>query len=192
MLRGKTLLWRATWLVIPILLAICVPGFICKNQFTYLYPFFLMGAWFNGHESLLRKKSTFIVSLIVYAAIFCIYDDTWYVYRTPWSALDAPAVVYQIYAVRFIGALAGSLLFLTVAKRLERFINWPLLLEIGRATMAIYILQSFVWEFVKAQDHTMNTIESLFVGIAALIVCYSFYLVARRSHLLARLFFGGC
>lgn len=45
LLLFKSLWWRAAWFVVPMVLAMVCSGFPHPGQFTFLYPFFLLGAW---------------------------------------------------------------------------------------------------------------------------------------------------
>ena len=187
----RSMLWRVLWIAAPMLLALLWEGLPFRNQFTFLYPFFLLGAWVAARRPNLAHPAIGLAALAVYAAVFCCFDDTWYVYRKPWVALDAPAEIYNIYAIRTLGALAGCFLFLFAAKRLERWLNRRLLLRLGSATMAVYILQAYFWDFAKVERiMQVNTAAAMAIAAALLALCYGLYRLMAKSRLLALINFG--
>lgn len=191
LLLFKSLWWRAAWFVVPMVLAMVCPGFPHPGQFTFLYPFFLLGAWAQARGWRLQTPWVGVAAFAVYACIFWLFHENWYVYRAPMASLPDNPYVVAIYLVRMAGGVAGCFLFLFIVRRLPWLQNCSLLQKLGGSTLAIYLLQCYFWDFVWI-GHFPAISVWLCLPLTALVValCYGIHQLCRRAPVLAFLMFG--
>ena len=187
----KSLWWRAAWFAIPMTLALLCPGFPLAGQFTFLYPFFLLGAGAHHRGWPLGSLWFGIAAAALYAAVFCVFQETWYVYRTPLASLEDTAHTVPIYLVRMLGGIAGCFLLLFVVKRLPFLLKCRILLKLGGSTLAIYLLQIYFWDFIwRPYCPHVNFWLCFPLTVAVVAACYGTYRLCRRLPALAFLMFG--
>lgn len=106
------------------------------------------------------------------------------------SLPDNPYVV-AIYLVRMAGGVAGCLLFLFVVRRLRWLQRCPLLQKLGGCTLAIYLLQCHVRDFIWI-GRFPNVGAWWWLPLTAVIValCYGVYRLCKPVRLLRFLLFG--
>lgn len=191
LLLFKSQWWRFAWFVIPMLIAMLCPGFPHAGQFTFLYPFFLLGAWVNARGCNLGNKWIGVGALAVYIGVFCVFRNNWYVYRTPMASLPDNLYVVAVYLVRMAGGLAGCFLFLFAVRHLTLLQNCSLLSKLGASTLAIYLLQCYFWDLVW-NGHFPVIGVWLCIPLTAVVValCYGIHQLCRRAPVLAFLMFG--
>lgn len=195
-LQWKQSLWYKTiMLIAPFIVALLCLSFFpiwpYADQFTYLWPFFLMGAYLSNsgftHNHINWKWCGF---LIPYAICFYFFQPTWYVYRTPLS-LNLDALIIDI--IRTIAAFSGCGSALMIAKYLHPYIGkLSIVQKIGQATLALYALEPHFFVFIN--DHlispSLGYLEVFIISIALLSVEYIFYVITRKSPAIALLLYG--
>lgn len=187
----KPLWWRAAWFAIPMALALLCPGFPLAGQFTFLYPFFLLGAWAHHRGWPLGSLWFGIAAAALYAVVYCVFQETWYVYRTPLASLEDTAHTVPIYLVRMLGGIAGCFLLLFVVKRLPFLLKSRILLKLGGSTLAIYLLQIYFWDFIwRPYCPHVNFWLCFPLTVAVVAACYGTYRLCRRIPALGFLMFG--
>lgn len=191
LLRFKSMWWRVAWFVIPMLLAMVCPVFPHAGQFTFLYPFFLLGAWVHARRCKLGNVWIGLASLAVYIGVFCIFRDNWYVYRSPMASLPDNPDVVAVYLVRMVGGIAGCFLFLFITRHLTMLTRSRLLQKLGGSTLAIYLLQIYFWDFVWIAHCPNISIWMCFPLTAGVVIlCYGVHQLLKRVPVLCFLMFG--
>lgn len=172
-------------------LALLWPDFPLAGQFTFLYPFFLLGAWVRHLRLPLGNTWLGIAAAAVYAAVFCVFREDWYVYRTPLASLEDTAHTVPVYLIRMLGGTAGCFLLLFAVKRLSFLRKSRILQTLGGSTLAIYLLQIYFWDFIWRPYCPHVDIWLCFpLTVAIVAMCYGIYRVCRRSPALGFLMFG--
>ena len=155
------------------------------GRFCYLWPFFMLGCILSKrgfkHQFINWK---WIVSLPLYLLLFHGFQADWYVYRLPLleSVNDCCVVFY-----RFMVGVIGCALFLFMVKILScesRKKSLSFLARLGKATLALYILQSFVFRFYAELKESMPPVNSYPIAIILtfiiLYVLYGLYILIRK------------
>ena len=128
------------------------------------------------------------VSIPLYILFYYGFQNEWYVYRLP---LMDTLQEWGIALYRVAAGFAGCALFLFLTKLLNNNGKLSFLSGVGRATLALYVLQSPVFRFsseyhIFTDNYCLAIIESLIL----MYVLYGAYLVIRRIPLVAPLFLG--
>lgn len=187
----KSLCWRTTWIALPMILAVTCCEFPFAGKFTFLYPFFLIGAWVRAYGCKLNLVWAGVVASTVYSSVFCIFRGGWYVYDAPMDYLSISWEVVSIYLIRMVGGIAGCFLFLFVCKRLAWIQRNKALQTLGRNTLPIYILQGYFWLLFLTCSFPKTNIWTCFpLAITVVALCYMAGQLIKRLPLLRLLMFG--
>ena len=187
----KSLWWRAAWFAIPMAAALLCPGFPLAGYFTFLYPFYLLGAWVRNPGWPLGSIWLGGAAVVAFAALFCVFQETWYVYLTPLLSTENMAHTVPIYLVRMLGGIAGCFLLLFVVKRLPFLLASRILQKLGGSTLAIYLLQIYFWDFIwNAHCPHVNFWLCFPLTVVVVAACYGIYRLCGRIPVLSLLMFG--
>lgn len=172
------------------------------DRFSFMYPFFCMGYFFNEYKILdkfgekFRHLST-LFFLISFLLLFSFYNKDTFVYTSKtcvWaSEFGIPhQFLIDIYRL-FVGAL-GTISFLLILKkiRLNNFIG-QIFSKLGKMSMGIYCIQSIFWHYYPS-DMCINFSDSIQILIAVLlsvIICTLFTYIITKIRILNVILFGG-
>lgn len=166
--------------------------FPCVTHFTYLYPFFLLGAFLHhqGKESAVINRY-WLVALPLFLILIPLFPGDWLVYKTPFR-FTFYAIGVDI--VRSLVALLGCCACLACCKYISQIANFCLVLNIGKATLALYLLQSLfmekmphLWSWLPFSSCLyMSPICALFV----LLILYAFYCLTHRIPYIGPMMYG--
>ncbi len=191
MARSESLWWRAAWFVIPMAMALLWPDFPLAGQFTFLYPIFLLGAWVRHQGLPLGNIWLGMGAAVAYVVVYCVFQEDWYVYRTPLDSLEDTAHTVPIYLARLLGGIAGCFLLLFAVKRLSFLQESRILPLLGGSTLAIYLLQIYFWDFIwKPYCPNIDIWLCFPLTAGVLALCYGIYRACRRVPVLGLLMFG--
>lgn len=162
-------------------------------QFTYLWPFFVLGAYMSYLKfspQLINKK--WIIFPILYVAAFYLFHPHWYVYRYSLD-FDFTSLIVDIF--RTLAAIVGCGTALWAGKYLHSFVGkYAITQKIGQATLAIYVLQTLF--FIKYKliaeylPQIQENIEALILSCIILGVLYLVYATTRYIPLAGALLYG--
>lgn len=106
----------------------------------------------------------------------------------------------MIDAYRFVIGCSGTVALLNVLKliyerlcRLKISAFLDLIRQLGKQSLSIYILSTYLFEYVLSRltlGATVNYLLTLHESVAILAVCYSLGLLLQRSDVLRRLILG--
>ncbi len=213
--RSPKLWWRILWVLLPVGYALLLPYGVKEWQwsrdvlfllpwgkhFPAMWPYFLLGLCLRrvgiSGASSISHLWLVCVPLAILSWYFFRKED--YIYITPLTP-DVASWLPTLY--RFIAGLLCSFACLYLLKLLLPLLQrqrW--LLALGKATMAIYMLQQMFLLMrgtAKLQQSFSHVGSSLWAMTAAVIVatalvtaaCYLIYALGRRSRWCALLFFG--
>lgn len=162
-------------------------------QFTYLWPFFVLGAFMSYHNfSPQHINKRWIIFPILYITAFCLFHPHWYVYRCS-LGFNFTSLMVDIF--RTLAAIVGCGTILWAGKYIHSFIGkYAIIQKIGQATLAIYVLQTLF--FIKYEliagylPLLQGGIETLFLSCIILSTLYLIYTTTRRIPLVGLLLYG--
>lgn len=196
----KNAVWRGVWCILPLLVGLLASEIPTLNlmfphsgQFSYLWPFFLAGIGMKSWNiTISRIDAWWLLSLPIYAVAYYYFEATWYVYLIPpsFSWHD-----FGINAYRTLSACVGCALFLCLVKYMAPYLGkCRIVLGIGRATLAIYLVQSLCFIVIvicrEQIGCQLGTIDCIIASLVLLLLIYGFYYLTRRVRIIAFLFYG--
>lgn len=134
-------------LILIVLYSVSLPW----NLF-YLYPFFVVGYYLRNVNFAFRRLATAAV-MVIMAVGLCFWSPDY----TPWNigalAWKSDFSAFYVYVYRFLLALSGVYLMLTVFDAFYAYLGSDSIFvrqvtDVGRETLAIYILQAIFVERV--------------------------------------------
>ena len=199
--------WKRSWwyktamFILPIPFAIlcgdnpCISKlFPYTGQFTYLWPFFILGAYMShvkfSPQHIDRK---WIIFPILYVAACCLFHPHWYVYR---CSLGFNFIQLMVDILRTLAAIVGCGTALWAGKYLHSLIGeYSITQNIGRATLAIYVLQTLFFAaackwLTKYLPQTLGHMEGIILSIVILAMLYLIYIATRCIPIVSILMYG--
>lgn len=172
------------------------------DRFSFMYPFFCMGYFFNEYKILdkfgekFRHLST-LFFLTSFLLLFSFYNKDTFVYTSKtcvWaSEFGIPhQFLIDIYRL-FVGAL-GTISFLLILR------NVPLnntvgmcLSQLGKMSMGIYCVQTIFWHYYPSIicNCLSDSIQILIAALLSLIICTSFTYLITKTKILNVILLGG-
>ncbi len=199
LLQWKNSLWyKLLIFILPILIAQYL-GHLTTFQhfwpypgrFCYLWPAFVLGTTMAKlgfrHEYINWKWGIF---LPLFVLLFIGFQPTWYVYRIP-LINNIEEMGIAIY--RLIAAIVGCGLFIFTTKLLHKHIQLPILQNIGKATLPLYVLQCIIFYFNSQLLEYLpitNYAAAIIASLLLMFGLYYFYLLSRRIPGISLLFYG--
>ncbi len=165
------------------------------SYFISLWPFFLLGLFlkYKGfHYAHIRLSWLWTLPLSMLA---------WYYYRSEWSLYyasttwDLSALTY--FMLRGLTAIVASMSFLVLAKLLLGLFKGASLVSIGQSTMAIYVLQTYLFFsgvgrgfLAKLGMGGEAMIVPLLTALVLTLAFYALYLLLKKVKLVRLFLFG--
>lgn len=195
---GKSILTKTTIFILPIILALNIHHFgkfayfwPHAQHFTYMWSFFIIGSYvqkYNLASYITDYKRLGGILIILYIISFFVFNEEWYVYRTP---LNLSIERFEIHLIRTIAAIAGCGAFLCIIKQIPLIDKSNLVQKIGKSTLAIYILQSIIFGLLRPYiPDGLGYVEAIIISLLLLIGLFYFYLITRKIPIFSLLAYG--
>lgn len=183
--------WRGFWFLAPILVAVYCQGFPLADCFVFLCPFYLIGVLTRGVKIDFSNKWITLAALLVFVGVYSIFYPYWYVYRFPLCYGHTDTYAFIVAGIRFAGGISGCILFLSCIKRVPFMGKLRCMAEVGKYTLAIYVLQTLFFTLVwKADYPKLELPYCIALAVALLIILYFCALLMRKNRVVRLLFFG--
>lgn len=195
---GKIVWVKAILFILPIILALNINHFgklaliwPHTQYFTYMWPFFIMGAYtqkYNFVEYITNHKRLGGIFIILYIISFLIFNEEWYVYRTP---LNLSIERWEIHLIRTLTATTGCGAFLFIIKQIPLIDKSDFIQKIGKSTLAIYILQSIIFSLLRPYiPANIGYAEAIIISLMILVGLFYFYQITRKIPIFMLLAYG--
>lgn len=195
--RYTHLLCRAALLIVPILIVTACNSYLphafpAAEQFTFLWPFFLAGATLNEKgltSASINKGTAFLCLLFIPCSLYL--PKQVFVYITPlefsFSGVSYAGLRTAVAAFLCVG-------FLGLVQCLRGLAHQTMIQRIARATLALYVLQTFLFTAIKSthQQCLSGLPDIVFFALALFLLpaLYGGYVLLRRLPFLPFLLFG--
>lgn len=165
----------------------------------FLYPFYILGYFSNNWiERLNCKKFKPIVLIITGAIWICLllyYNKDSFIYTTGFSLVGKNTLEQiKIDIFRFLIGLFGCIFVLLLVSYGKRIINNQIICELGKITLGIYIISSYICQLilVKATSSVIpNYLLNFIECIVILGICVIGIYFIKKSRILNKLLLGG-
>ncbi len=188
----KSRIWRVLSCVAFMFIGDCLPY---ASYFISLWPFFLLGLFLKVRGfSFAHIKLSWLWTLPLAAM-------AWYYYRPEWSlyyaqtAWDLTALWY--FVLRGLIAIAASMSFLALANILLGQGKAAFLVRIGQSTMAIYVLQTYLFYsgvgrgfLTKLGMESDAVILPSILALLLTVAIYFLYLLLKKVKIVRLFLFG--
>lgn len=155
------------------------------NVYEFMLPFFVAGFLYKKYEEgdLVKKCKYFyfkhrlavlLGAALVFALLFLVYNDKILIYVSGYNIHNANPVkmvgadVYRM-VIGFVGSLFFILLFDCIKNRFGNF-HFPVLTAMGKVSMGMYIIQTYIILLVikpYTLDNTYSLARSVELGLVA-------------------------
>ena len=189
---------------IVLVLSFFTPDFVFNLMlYKFLFPFFIIGFYFNKNldnnkKSFILNNNTllfvlcisFIIMLFLYNKNSFIYTSGYRIYKYSFSFQQLLTDIF-----RFAIGLVGSLFFIILLKKIYHFLPSKiikLLSYIGRNTIGIYIITSFINQFLlKININGVNYVLVFIESILLIIICLLSIALIKKVKFLNKILLGG-
>lgn len=186
----RNIVWRAAWIILPLLLGILWPQYIPYSEYlTTMWPCYLIGAALSlAGFSDRHIRGWWWISLPLAAAAAWLFRNTWYMYLNPLTA--DPAAIYAWLARLGCAACCGAA-FLYILK-LCRAEHLAILPGIGAHTLALYVLQALFFRGAGMLGFIppMSTELACLCGVVVTAALYAIFLGTRKVKIISILLYG--
>lgn len=193
--------WLAS--LVAVVSVILIPGADVVNL-NFMLPMFCLGMCCGNHnEDLERNRKVWLpVSAVAFFGLLCFWNGRLTVYLIPTRVISDGSFDWWnlgISLYRIALGAAGTLFFHLLAKPVFELISRlkisNLLCNIGKSTLGIYFLQTFLLEILV---HSLNIYVPIpwsyaaapILAVVELSLCYSLVLLIRRSRIASFLCLG--
>ena len=175
--------------VLLFMIMFVVPDNYNLHLYKYMYPFFVMGYFFNKSGVQQRTKKIYTNNYFVLAtgALFLLMlyfcNNDIYIYKTGHTILNKPIMEQlSINVYRYTIGLVGSVFVLLSLYKLYNLskINDNFLLTVGQKSMGIYIISTTLLNGIVLEiTHRLSEPNYLFIVIESLCVIFASLLIIR-------------
>lgn len=170
----------------------------------FMYPYFVLGYLLNKYKTKISKYTDIIgISCIILFIILLIgWKKDYYIYTTGMS-LYADNIFNKLFIIcyRYISGLVGSGSIVYIVHKFYRYnINTNILIKIGKYTLGIYIIQSYIMPVIDRVSIPNFLINNFFIYnfiftpvLATLIIgfCIGISIIIKKNKYLSAIFLGG-
>lgn len=196
----------STLLLYVLSLSGIIPNKVLKD-FVFLYPFFCVGILMRTYKTWVFELAMFILPVAALCFFGCMlfwqgYDDSFYSMNTSMYETEGHADVVGIKVLwktlyRFVVGTSASVALILLARKMEpRMPSFPMIQNVGRNTLGIYILQGFIIQIIPPSYNTLfeneivSLMECLLISITIAIVCHLIVNITSKNKYLALLLWG--
>lgn len=193
----RNLLFRSLLMILPLSFAVlfrpyCPIMQLILDQFTFHWPIFLIGVilyerGFNASD--IKKGYTALLTLAIPLAF--VVPISIFVYCNP-LILSPISLAYDV--ARTLIAMILGLGFLGLVQYMIGIVKYSHILYLGRATLAIYVLQtllfSYICAFLPQGINTLSDFQTFGLSLLILLILYVLYRFLQHIPLLPFLLFG--
>lgn len=170
--------------ILGLILTFIIPDSYNLHVYKYVYPFFVLGYFFNKYEwkklfyKLYNNLFTKCLCTIGYLVLLAFYRKDYYIYISGYCIIrDGPLLQLWRNVYRFAIGLFGSIVAIYIIIFLIKYIPKSvekILIYIGKNTMGIYIISGYFFEYILLRItnnfHGVNYFYTILEAMCAIIV----------------------
>jgi len=182
-------------------LLLCLPDNFGLSYVKFMYPFFLMGYFYNKYAMKIHsiKKYVVVASFIIFPLCFFGWSKIDLIYFTPMSFYKTIFIDHlYIILLRYVIGFTGVIVVVTLIKRFLFFPKLTFVTTMGLFSLGIYIIQSVLNYIVKIYfsiDSSNVYLYTFVYTILFALLSIVFSIVATKwigkIPFLSRILFGG-
>lgn len=186
--------------LIVFLLLFITPDSLNLYYFKFLYPFFIIGFFFN--KLYLLKNNIYnwkylILSFVIHILLLLFFDNNIYIYNTGFTIIGKENIFMQIFynLFRILAGISGIVLalnFINYIKNKIKFID-KIVLVLGKQSMGIYIVSGYIFSYILPKL-TYNFKPNIFINLiettGITFICYLIVTCLNKSKILNKFLLG--
>lgn len=176
------------------------PDILNLYYFKFLYPFFIIGLFFNKYNILKNNiycNKYLIISFIIHLIILFIFNNNIYIYNTGFTILGKENIFMQIFydLFRILAGLSGVVLTLCFINCVKTKVNVldKIILLLGKQSMGIYIISGYIFSYLLPKltyNFNSNILINLVESIIITFISYLIVILLNKSKLLTKFILG--
>jgi len=191
--------------IIGLVITFIIPDGYGLDTYKFMYPFFVLGYWFNAHNVEMKMKKVylnvrFVIGIIVaFVIMLFFYDHDSYIYTSGYT-LIGKHILYQLWNdyFRFVIGLFGSLSVMYSIYGLYKLNHkkYPVwLCYIGTQTLGIYLISNVLVGKVLPRITSgiigINYLIIIGETIVILVLSLAINWLLKRKSIINTMFLGG-
>lgn len=186
------------------ILILFLPEKINLVYIKFMYPYFILGYLLNKHKTKIKKYIDIIgISCTMLFVILLIgWTKDYYIYTTGMS-LYVDDILHKLFIIcyRYISGLAGCGFFIyAIYKFCKNNVNSNILNVIGKYTLGIYIIQSYIMKVLDRVSIPSFFVNNFFfynfvftpiLAISIVGFCIAVSIIIKKNDYLNTIFLGG-
>lgn len=191
--------------VLGLVLTFIIPDILNLSLYKFMYPFFLMGYFFNSknyvkkYKNIIESKQTLALCGIVFIGLLYLYDYDSYIYTSGYCILkDDLLKQLFINVYRFSVGITGSSFVMLIIKKAYKYIGTKanhIILYVGQNSIGIYIISSFVFSYaltiITFNLSSINYFITIIETATILFFCLLCTFIIQKSSYMNKLLLGG-
>lgn len=189
------------------IIMLIIPDFYNLHLFKYMYPYFVLGYFFNKSFSTknFQLNIIFLFSLLLYVPLMFFWDRSSYIYVSGVNIMANPKIIDQLlidiyrWVVGGIGSVLVLSLFFIIYKKYELNNSLLNIIEkIGKFSLGIYIISNYIFIYffpkyiyqIKVENSFINVIYMFFMTIIIITISYLTTKLMFKIKIIKKIFFG--
>lgn len=168
------------YLIVIFILLLLLPDKLNLNYLKFMYPYFIIGYFYKKlYNSFFRISELKLCILgVIFIILYICWEKDYYIYTTG-MYLRNPYPMGTIIIYRYLSGLIGSLVFINIIHRIKFINNENILSNIGQHTLGIYILQSYIMDFINKINMQFNNMTIYTFIITPILACLITYICIK-------------
>lgn len=187
--------------IITFFLLLCLPDNFGLSYVKFMYPFFLMGYFYNIHADKLKRFSKYIIylSFIIFPLCFFQWSKVDLIYFTGMSFYKTVFIDHlYVLTLRYLIGFTGVVVVVTLIKKFLYFPKITFITTMGVFSLGIYIIQCILYYLIALYSQINNSNVYLYtygytiiLSFVLIILSISVAKTIGRFPILSKMLFGG-
>lgn len=194
--------------LLGLILCFFIPDISFVTYFKFVFPFFLIGYFFNQknlsdkYRKIINSPLTIIITLVLFVFFMVFYNHNSYIYTSKFCIIgnnknSLEQLIIDIY--RFCVGLFGSALVILVTSKISKHLEKKTKLVayivcISKNTFGIYVISTYlntVLKYITSNLPNINYPLAVFETFVMMFLTLGITMLIRKSDLLNKLLLGG-
>jgi fucose 4-O-acetylase-like acetyltransferase len=182
-------------------LLLCLPDSLGLSYIKFMYPFFLMGYFYNIYAAKLQRFKNYLVysSYIIFPLCFLKWSKSDLIYFTEMSFYDVVLTDHlHTITLRYIIGFTGVVVAVTSIKKFFYFPKLAFVTTMGVFSLGIYIIQSVLFYIIilyspvhNANVYLYTFVYSVLLALVLVVISIHLTKLIGRVPILSKILFGG-
>ena len=197
---GKSILGdNKYYYIILFLIILLLPDMFNLQYLKFMYPYFVGGYFSKKYRKIIyeNRNMIIIIASIVFFIMILDWKKDYYIYTTGMNLFTNNIInKFKIILYRYIIGIAGSILMIYLGIKLYYIDRYNILSKLGKYTLSIYIIQSYIFMFIDKINFNINNnfifniIFTPSIAIIVITICLIINRLLSKNIIIRRIFLG--